>query len=384
MGGALRRHRRPLRRAGDQAPRRLLPVAHRRCPTPTGPGFHSTARRRGRAGRGGAGAGAALRRLLLGRPGLDVQRPAHRRLQRPAGGPAPGRLRRLRRGPRARAHRPLPAQRAVERHLVAGRPAAAGRAAAASTTRRCPTGWSTTGSCRGHRCGRRPRPGRPAGCSTGRRPASAAGRHGHRARPSRPCSTCARPSTPCSTRCSPRPWECVRGIDRSFGHNRGVERGVLPGPRRAGVVAHRHHRQGRQPAAQRRARAARTPPSPSPSCAGSTGWPRSPARWARRCSPPARGCTPGRRRPVAGVDVRYTARDTTVFALVRGDGAAEVTLAEVRATPDHHRAPGRGRPAALAALEPRPGACASSWTSPRAGGARGAGPRPRRRRADDA
>ena len=32
-------------------------------------------------------------------------------------------------------------------------------------------------------------------------------------------------------------------------------------------------------------------------------------------------------------EVRYTARDTTVFALVRGDGNVELTLAEVRATP---------------------------------------------------
>ena len=140
VGGALRRHRRPLRRAGDQAPRRLLPVAHRGA-QPAPARLPLGARRGGRVGRGRPGPGVALRRVLLRGAGLDVQRPSHRRVQRPAGGPAAGRLRGLRRGPRARADRPLPAQRAVERHLVAGQRRPGWPACCSSTTRRCPTAW---------------------------------------------------------------------------------------------------------------------------------------------------------------------------------------------------------------------------------------------------
>ena len=160
LGAALRGHRGPLRRAGHQAPRRLLPVADRGA-QPARVRVVLGARRGGRAGRRGAGPGDALRRVLLGRAGLDLQRPSPGHLQRPGAGPARRRLSRLRRGPGPRADRSLPPVGAVERHLLAGLDRQAGRGCWPTTTRRCPTAWSTTASCPGRRPGWWPAP-RPA------------------------------------------------------------------------------------------------------------------------------------------------------------------------------------------------------------------------------
>ena len=94
---------------------------------PHRPGWHSIARLRRRAGRGGARPWAALRGLLLGRPRLDLQRPSRSatwatvRLRADL-----ARLPGLRRRPGARADRPLPPLGALERHRLAGQGAAAG------------------------------------------------------------------------------------------------------------------------------------------------------------------------------------------------------------------------------------------------------------------
>ena len=103
----------------DQAHGRLLPVADRRRQSAS-PGLELPARRRRRVGRGRARRGDALRGLLLGRPRLDVRRPADRLGRRDARRDPARRLSRVRRRAGSRAHRPLPAERAVERHRVAG------------------------------------------------------------------------------------------------------------------------------------------------------------------------------------------------------------------------------------------------------------------------
>ena len=188
----------------------------------------------GRAGRSRAGAGPALRHLLLRRPRLDLRRPAHDRLRvdvrrHPADRGVP----RLRRRPLARAHRPLPARRALERHRLPGRrrPRAALRA---TTTPRCPTASSTTASTGWPR---------PPGASALRlrharvldqgRPGSQVGEHpGHRH----------------LVRVQPR------GVRRH-----------LPGPGRARPDVRRRRRPRRQPPAQRRPhRRRRHPLRPGP------------------------------------------------------------------------------------------------------------------------
>ena len=132
----------------------------------------------------------------------------------------------------------------------------------------------------------------------------------------------------------PTPWECVRGIDRSFGHNRAsseeffLARDELVwsltditakggnlllnvGPR--GEDATIADTQLRRLAWLGQ-------------FTGEVGE----ALFATRpyVHPAGSGTENG-----TAFEVRYTARDTTVFALVRGDGATELTLAEVRATP---------------------------------------------------
>ena len=196
LGGAVRRHRRALRRAGHQAPRRLLPLADRRSPTRTAPAG-TRARRRRRAGRGGPRRGHALRHLLLGRSRLDVRRPPDGLDWPTCSPPIP-----QRRLPRLR--------RAQVRELIAryrpsvlwndiawpARRQAPLAAVRALLRRRCPTGSSTTAGCRGARslaaraCAPPVRRLIDAG-------ARRAGRTRWRAssRPSRRTSTCARRST---------------------------------------------------------------------------------------------------------------------------------------------------------------------------------------------
>ena len=160
LGGALRRLRGSLRRPRDQAPRRLLPVAdggRQRAPA----WLALPPRRRRGAGAGGSRPGDALRRLLLGRARLDVQRPSDRIVQRPVACPTPRRLHRLRRGAGTRADRPLPAERALERHR--GRRHRAGwPPSSRPTTATCPMVSSTIASCHGRRSGGWPRRARVA------------------------------------------------------------------------------------------------------------------------------------------------------------------------------------------------------------------------------
>ncbi len=229
VGRAVRGHRRPLRRARDQAPRRLLPLAHRRAqpaparlplaratwwaswPTPCGP----AGLRFGVYYSGGLDWTfndhpiGAFSDLLAAQPRGDYVDYAEAHV--------------------ARADRALRAERAVERHLVAGTGGAARSLARVEYYQAVPDGvvndrfmpWSPLWEAARDQA-------RPGGCSTGVAARSARGRQRASCRRSRRCSTCARPSTRCSTPCSRTPWECVRGIDRSFGHNRAVGRGALP------------------------------------------------------------------------------------------------------------------------------------------------------------
>ena len=144
------------------------------------------------------------------------------------GHPADRRVRRLRRRPLARAHRPLPARRAVGRHRLPGgrRPAGAVRALLRGGARR-----------------RDQQPLRLDG-PVGRRRCTA---------------TSSRPSTP--PRATPnRKWETTRGIGTSFGYNRAGGRVELPVTRRAGADVRRHRRPRRQPAPQRRSQRRRHHP----------------------------------------------------------------------------------------------------------------------------
>ena len=133
----------PLRRAHDEAPRRLRAVAFAdpasgqgRVPLPARPG-----RRAGRRGPLPSYAnGAVLLRWLR----LALQRGGDPpRGRRRAGRALRRRLSRVRHGARARADRSLPAVGPVERHLVAGR-REPGRALRRATTTRSRTGSSTT------------------------------------------------------------------------------------------------------------------------------------------------------------------------------------------------------------------------------------------------
>ena len=108
-------------------------------PNPHRPGWQLRARRRRRARRGGARRGHALRGLLLGRARLDVQRSADRIDRRHARGDPARRLSRVRRRAGSRAHRPVPAERAVERHRLADRGQASCGRSSRTTTTRCPT-----------------------------------------------------------------------------------------------------------------------------------------------------------------------------------------------------------------------------------------------------
>ena len=319
-------------------------------PNPRRPGFHS---RRDVVGELAEAVRAqGLRFGVYYSGGLDwtFNDHAHRLVQRPARRPAPRRLPRLRRGARARADRPLPAERAVERHLVAG----AGGPARRPARRVLRRGARRRGQRPLHavvtRCGRWPSRSPAGTCSTGCRPDRPRPTRAS-SRPSRPCSTCAPPSTRCSTRCSPRPWECVRGIDRSFGHNRlsseehflsrhellwsladitakggnlllnvgprgedatiahspapparlvgrahdeGVRRCTPPGPgctRRARAETRRHSRRATRPATRR------SSPSSAATATWSSPWPRCGPRRRRRC-----GASP---RDPAGAELRF-------------------------------------------------------------------------------
>ena len=150
VGRRPRRHRRPvpggrrpLRRADHQAPRRLRTLALV-GPAP-GQGRVPGAPRPGRRPqRGGPRPAHAHGALLLRRLRLALQRcGADHGGRRRAGRPARAALRGLRDGARARAHRPLPAVGALERHLMADGPAAR-RSSSPTTTTRSRRASSTT------------------------------------------------------------------------------------------------------------------------------------------------------------------------------------------------------------------------------------------------
>ncbi len=153
------------------------------------------------------------------------------------------------------------------------------------------------------------------------------------------------------------PWECVRGIDRSFGHNRASGEEIFlardelvwsltditakggnlllnVGPRGEDATI-------AEPQVRRLDWLA--------AFTGEVGE----ALFATRPWVHPQGRGPDNPSPV---DVRYTARDTTVFALLRGDGEVEVTLAEVRATPTTtvRRVVGSGLDGPRLAFEPQP------------------------------
>ncbi len=180
LGGSLRRDRRPLRGAGDQAPRRLLPLAHRGGEPARHPGFNS---RRDVVGEMGEAVRArGMRFGVYYSGGLDWTFESH-----PIGTFSDL----IAAQPRgayvayAEAHvreliRALPAERPLERHLVAGADRPAGRPAGRLLRGRArrrgerPLHAVVAGLAPG-RNGGRPRRARPAGRPLGPR------RQGHRA-----------------------------------------------------------------------------------------------------------------------------------------------------------------------------------------------------------
>ena len=190
-------------------------------------GLFSDARRGGRAGRSGPRPGHALRRLLLGRIGLDLQRPSPGHVQRPGAGPARRRLPRVRRGPGPGADRSLPPS--VLWNDISW-PASTAKLAAAA-------GRLLPGRAR--RGGQRPlhaplaglgggRHGdRPGGCWTWPRPDRPTADKGI-VPPKPPLFDVRTPEYTTFDKIQTTPWECVRGIDASFGHNEQSDEARLP------------------------------------------------------------------------------------------------------------------------------------------------------------
>jgi alpha-L-fucosidase len=156
----------------------------------------------------------------------------------------------------------------------------------------------------------------------------------------------------------PTPWECVRGIDRSFGHNRvSGEEHFLTRPELLWSLADITAKGGNlllnvgprgEDATIAEAQLRRL------DWLGEFTDANAGALFATRPWVHPQGEAAG------GVEVRYTARDTTVFAFLRladpggpdpsvGDAGRSVTLAEVRATPTTAVAELDGRPLAFTA-----------------------------------
>ena len=192
-----------------------------------------------------------------------------------------------------------------------------------------PDGVSTTAGCRGARSSPRPRSPRV------RKLLDAGARRQARRDggivPPRPPHSDYR--TPEYVELRRRPAEAL-GVRPGHGPELRLQRPVPPGalhrPRRAVLDAHRHRGQGRQPAAQRRPRGvdAQIPDEQRTRLDWLGQWvgPNQDALVATR--PWVRAGTT----TTAGVPVRYTARDDTVFAFVRG-AAGPVTLPDVAPTP---------------------------------------------------
>ncbi|CAA9306264.1 MAG: GH29, partial [uncultured Gemmatimonadaceae bacterium] len=118
-GRALQAGGRALRGAHHQAPRRLRPVAEQDSQSAS-TRVAGTTRHRGGPEHGRPRRRSSDGALLLGRSRLDVRAGADHQLRVDARLRSPGLcLRAVRGGSGARAHRPVPAERPVERHLVA-------------------------------------------------------------------------------------------------------------------------------------------------------------------------------------------------------------------------------------------------------------------------
>ena len=335
VGGAVRGDRRPLRRARDQAHDGycLWPTD---VPNPHRPGWHCRARRRRRAGRSGARRGDALRRLLLGRARLDVQRPADRLGRRHARRDPARRLPRLRRGAgaRARSRRYRPSVLWNDIAWPSPRASSSWPLLARLLRARCPTASSTTGGCRGARCSPPRDHGPVPRRHRRRRPAPGAKRDAGLIPPKPPHFDVRTPEYVVFDDMQRKPWECVRGMDQSFGYNAESRPEHFLAHDELLWIAHRHRGQGRQPAPQRRpARRRRADPRRAAH----------PARVARRVGAAAhatpsgrldRGSTPGRRLP-DGHPVRYTARRRPCTRSCSG-ARGTITLSDVARDADHH------------------------------------------------
>ena len=124
----------------------------------------------------------------------------------------------------------------------------------------------------------------------------------------------------------PTPWECVRGIDRSFGHNRA-----------SGEEFFLAHDELVWSLADITAKGGNLLLNVGPRGEDATIAEAQLRRlaWLAEFTGEVGEALFATRpwvHPGTG-DVRYTARDTTVFALVRGDGATDLVLDEVRGTP---------------------------------------------------
>jgi alpha-L-fucosidase len=128
----------------------------------------------------------------------------------------------------------------------------------------------------------------------------------------------------------PTPWECVRGIDRSFGHNRASsEEHFLARDELVWSLADITAKGGNL--------LLNVGPRGEDATIADAQLRR--LDWLGEFTAKAGNALFATRpwvHPVGegpGFEVRYTARDSTVFALVRGDGSTTVTLAEVEAGP---------------------------------------------------
>ena len=331
VGAHVRGDRCALRGARDQAPRRVLPVAVGRSRTRAG--RVGTAARDVVGELGEAVRAQGLRFGVYYSGGLDwtfEDRPlgamsdVHRR-------DPTRRLPRLRGRAPARADRALPAECAVERHRVAERGqaplAAAHRVLRRGARRRGERPMDAVEPARG-RDALRSRAARVVDAGAARQAQKNAGL----IPPEPPFYDVRTPEYVSFPTIQREPWECVRGMDHSFGYNAASGPDDFLGAGRPAVVVRRHGEQERQPAAQRRAawRRRADPGRAAAAAAVARGVARmaTTTHGARRR---ARGCGPTDT-TVEGTAVRYTARDEDVFAIVER-GAPVFTFPDLAPTP---------------------------------------------------
>ena len=315
VGGAFRGDRRALRRVRDEAHGRLLPVADRRSAIRVAPGWNCRRDVVGELSEAVRGAGMRFGDLLLGRARLDVQRPADRIGVGDARRDPARRLSRVRRGPGPRAHRPLPAERVVERHRLAGRRQAAVAAvrallrAGSRRRRQRPVDAVEPAARRG--TARSSGAGRSTLGFDARRSATRAS-----CRRSRRTPTCARPNTSSSTTCSASRGSACGAWTRASATTRAHVRSTSSGTTSCC---------GCSPTSSPRAatcsstsaRAGSTRRFPTSSSPGSTGSADGSGPHADAIAATRPWVTPGTTTAPTASPVRYTARDDTVYAFVR-------------------------------------------------------------------